>query len=161
MCLIIRFKNNSHTIQKYKKINPTTHSSNKVYVVKDSIKCLKVHFPSFYFQYLICAFERPLINLHTFKINYFIVLNKNSCSKYKWNWISRVGNLNVLTELQKVHLSYFPSSYNVAFMLFVTLKDKNSQIFKYYVHLTFGVVVCILKETASCDLPQVWWKYRK
>lgn len=44
-------------------------SSNEVYVVRESIKCLKMHFLSFYFQYLKCAFERPLVNMYTLKTN--------------------------------------------------------------------------------------------
>lgn len=127
-----------------KKKTPTTHSSNKV--VEDSIKCLKMHFLSFYFQYLKCAFERPLlICIHR---NHIIVLNKNSYSKFKSNWISQVSNLKVLTKLQKVHLSHFPSSHNADFFGVYLLKLKRP-IFKHYVHLKFLVVVCILKETAS------------
>lgn len=70
MCLTVTLKKNPFTIQKYKKKKtPTTHSSNKVYVFKDSIKCLKMHF-SFYFQYLKCAFERPLVTMYTLKPYY-------------------------------------------------------------------------------------------
>lgn len=107
-----------------KKKPPTTHSSNKV--VEDSIKCLKMHFLSFYFQYLKCAFERPLlICIHW---NHIIVLNKNSYSKFKSNWISQDSNLKVLTKLQKVHLSHFPSSHNADFFGVYPLKLKQPNI---------------------------------
>lgn len=88
-----------------KKKPPTTHSSNKV--VEDSIKCLKMHFLSFYFQYLKCAFERPLlICIHW---NHIIVLNKNSYSKFKSNWISQDSNLKVdkVTESASFSFSIF------------------------------------------------------
>lgn len=126
MCLTVTLKKNSYTIQKYKtkKNPPTTHSSNKV--VEDSIKCLKMHFLSFYFQYLKCAFERPLlICIHW---NHIIVLNKNPYSKFKSNWISQDSNLKVLTKLQKVHLSHFPSSHNADFFGVYPLKLKQPNI---------------------------------
>lgn len=46
--------------------------------------------------------------MHILKINHFIVLSKIPVVKYKSKWNSQISNLNGMTKLQKVHLSYFP-----------------------------------------------------
>lgn len=145
MYLTFTLKKNLYTIQKYKKQNsnnPTTHSSDKVYVVKDS----KNDFLSFCFQYLNLVLRGHW--LICIQLNHIIGPNKSSYSKLKSNWISQVSNVNILTKLQRVCLFCFPS-YNVAFSgVCYLLKYKNIQIFKYYLHLKFLEGVCILKETA-------------
>lgn len=83
MCLTVTLRKkqfiDDKKIQKKKgrKYHPKPHQHAEQCMVRHSINCLKMHFPSFYFQhffFLQRAPESPVVSAYTLKINHSIPL---------------------------------------------------------------------------------------